>query len=145
MIYVPYFLKTDHRKGILILTSNRVGTFDEAFKSRIQLALHYRSLDPPKRHQIWSNFITRLEKLNENANFVEIRSQVDKLATYPMNGRQIRNAFSTARQLALFEKRTMSSRDLEHVIQVAQKFENYLLEVKDLIGDDDWARERGDR
>lgn len=145
MIYVPYFLKTDHRKGILILTSNRVGTFDEAFKSRIQLALHYRSLDHPKRHQIWSNFIARLEKLNENADFVEIRSQVDKLATYPMNGRQIRNAFSTARQLALFEKRTMSSRDLEHVIRVAQKFENYLLEVKDLVGDDDWARERGDR
>lgn len=143
---VSVFLRVlEYYEGILILTSNRVGIFDEAFKSRIQLALHYRSLDHSKRHQIWSNFITRLEKLNEKADFVEIRSQVDKLASYPMNGRQIRNAFSTARQLALFEKKTMNSRDLEHVIRVAQKFENYLLEVKDLVGDDDWARERGDR
>ncbi len=28
-------------EGIIILASNRVGTFDEAFKHRIQLALHY--------------------------------------------------------------------------------------------------------
>jgi len=62
-----------------------------------------------------------------------------------MNGRQIRNAISTARQLALFEKRKMGIKDLEHVIKVAQKFEKYLLEVKDNVEDDDWMREEGAR
>lgn len=38
---VSVFLRAlEYYNGIVILTSNRVGTFDEAFKSRIQLALH---------------------------------------------------------------------------------------------------------
>ncbi|KAI1254482.1 hypothetical protein MGN70_003886 [Eutypa lata] len=38
---VSVFLRTlEYYDGVLILTSNRVGTFDEAFQSRIQLALH---------------------------------------------------------------------------------------------------------
>ncbi|KAK6222191.1 hypothetical protein QIS74_04446 [Colletotrichum tabaci] len=37
---VSVFLRAlEYYDGILILTTNRVGTFDEAFKSRIQLAL----------------------------------------------------------------------------------------------------------
>lgn len=44
--------------GILILTSNRIGTFDEAFKSRVQLTLHYPPLKRSGRHRIWSNFIS---------------------------------------------------------------------------------------
>ena len=42
---VSVFLRViEYFEGILILTSNRVGTFDEAFKSRLQLALHYEKL-----------------------------------------------------------------------------------------------------
>ena len=51
--------------GILILTSNRVGTFDQAFKSRIQLALHYENLKRPQRRKIWWNSFTRLRDLGE--------------------------------------------------------------------------------
>ncbi|OBT88775.1 hypothetical protein VE02_02394 [Pseudogymnoascus sp. 03VT05] len=50
---VSVFLRVlEYYDGILILTSNRVGTFDEAFKSRIQLALHYDSLSYSQRKQI---------------------------------------------------------------------------------------------
>lgn len=43
---VSVFLRMlEYYDEILILTSNRVGTFDEAVKSRIQLALHYDSLN----------------------------------------------------------------------------------------------------
>jgi SpoVK/Ycf46/Vps4 family AAA+-type ATPase len=135
----------EYYQGILILTSNRVGTFDEAFKSRIQLALHYRSLDTSQRLRIWTNFIERLASLDEPVEFNEIRPQIPKLAGYTMNGRQIRNAVNTARQLALYEKRKMRIQDLEHVIRVAQKFDKYLLEVKDNVEDDEWAREEGAR
>ena len=34
----------EYNFGIMILASNHVGTFDEAFTSRIQLALHYENL-----------------------------------------------------------------------------------------------------
>ena len=54
---VSVFLRTlEYYDGILILTSNRVGTFDEAFKSRIQVALHYTNLDRVARKKIWKNF-----------------------------------------------------------------------------------------
>jgi hypothetical protein len=57
------FLRTiEYYEGVLSLTSNRVGTFDEAFKSRIQLALHYRPLDQPSRHRIWQNFVGRMRE-----------------------------------------------------------------------------------
>lgn len=131
--------------GILILTSNRVGTFDEAFKSRIQLALHYRNLDDNQRQQIWTNFINRLAILNEDADFADIRAHIPRLAMVPMNGRQIRNSISTARQLAIYEKERMTSHHLERAIHVSEKFEKYLLEVKDNVGDDEWAREEGAR
>lgn len=42
---VSVFLRVlEYYDGILILTSNRVGAFDEAFKSRMQLAVHYLTL-----------------------------------------------------------------------------------------------------
>ena len=73
---VSVFLRVlEYYDGILLLTSNRVGTFDEAFKSRIQLALHYDSLDQNQREQIWTNFINRLEYLEVEVDFVGIRKR----------------------------------------------------------------------
>ncbi|KAK7999451.1 hypothetical protein PG990_012051 [Apiospora arundinis] len=119
---VSVFLRVlEYYDGILILTTNRVGIFDEAFKSRIQLALHYENLEKPQRYYI------------------------DELAEYPMNGRQIRNTITTARQLAKFKKRPMSFGHLRHVIKVAGKFDQYLLEVHDKISDDQIARGEGIR
>ncbi|KAH8722459.1 P-loop containing nucleoside triphosphate hydrolase protein, partial [Phaeosphaeriaceae sp. PMI808] len=53
---VSVFLRVlEYYEGILILTSNRVGTFDEAFKSRIQLSPHYENLNKAQRQKIWKN------------------------------------------------------------------------------------------
>ncbi|KAF4426998.1 ATPase family AAA domain-containing protein FIGL1 [Colletotrichum fructicola] len=52
---VSVFLRVlEYYEGILILTSNRVGHFDEAFKSRMQLTLHY----PPRGGVCSVNSIT---------------------------------------------------------------------------------------
>ncbi|KAL1617595.1 hypothetical protein SLS56_010918 [Neofusicoccum ribis] len=143
---VSVFLRTlEYYTGILILTSNRVGTFDEAFKSRIQLALHYKPLTQRKREQIWANFIKRLQSLGEPVDGVEILSQVRRLSEYPMNGRQIRNAITTARQLALYKNEPLNTGYLEHSIEVSGDFDRYLSGVKGDIKDDDWAREEGVR
>ncbi|PVI02117.1 P-loop containing nucleoside triphosphate hydrolase protein [Periconia macrospinosa] len=141
---VSVFLRTlEYYDGILILTSNRVGTFDEAFKSRIQLALHYKKLDRAQREHIWTNFLDRLKDLGENFNEREIRDKINVLSAYEMNGRQIRNAITTARQLALFRKTALSWNHLEHSIKVSGQFDKYLEEVHNQIKDDDMAREEG--
>lgn len=143
---VSVFLRTlEYYDGILILTSNRVGTFDEAFKSRIQLALHYEKLTFSQRMQIWQNFIHRLDTLEEDVDVESILAGIKKLAKHEMNGRQIRNAITTARQLALFKKETLGVKHLEHSIQVSGKFDKYLDEVHDQIKDDEMARQEGRR
>lgn len=89
--------------GILVLTSNRVGTFDEAFKSRIQLALHYENLSRTQRRAIWENFFNRLEEIEKDSvDTDDLREHLDELAAHDMNGRQIRNSITTARQLARY-------------------------------------------
>ncbi|KUI72973.1 ATPase family AAA domain-containing protein 3B [Cytospora mali] len=74
---VSVFLRVlEYYDGILILTSNRLGTFDEAFKSRIQLALHYESLSHYQRTEIWGNFFRRLERLEEKGiDFDDLKDQ----------------------------------------------------------------------
>jgi hypothetical protein len=55
---------------------------------------------------------------------------INELACYPMNGRQIRNSISTARQLALYKKTRMTSTYLRRSITLANKFDEYLGEVR---------------
>ncbi|KAH8714027.1 P-loop containing nucleoside triphosphate hydrolase protein, partial [Phaeosphaeriaceae sp. PMI808] len=102
---VSVFLRAlEYYDGILILTSNRVGTFDEAFKSRIQLALHYENLGFIQRKKIWRNFISRIQTLEQSssADIEDILDHNNKLSKEVMNGREIRNAITIARQLAQF-------------------------------------------
>lgn len=82
--------------GILLITSNRVGTFNEAFKLRIQLAIHYKSLTEEQRLQIWGNFLNRLATLKIDLDLDQIRRRISELASHKLNGRQIRNVITTA-------------------------------------------------
>jgi len=121
-----------------------------------------------QRRTVWKNFIDRLEtfeyvsnpdsssKLTSTAsiskatpsdasdvaiNISELREHISDLAKHSMNGRQIRNALTTARQLALYKKEPMGYAELKHVIGVAGKFEKYLLEINGNVDDDTVARE----
>lgn len=143
---VSVFLRVlEYYDGILLLTSNRVGTFGEAFKSRIQLALHYDSLGQNQREQIWTNFINRLEYLEVEGDFVGIRQKIKTLASRDMNGRQTRNTITTARQLAKHERAPVKYEHLVDVIKVSSRFEGYLLEVKDNVTDAEEKRDEGIR
>jgi hypothetical protein len=62
-----------------------------------------------------------------------------------MNGREIRYALTTARQLALYKKKRMDYGHLRHVINVAGKFERYLREVSEGVTDDEIVRDKGVR
>jgi len=134
-------LSAYHLTGILILTSNRVGTFDEAFKSRIQLALHYENLNKPQRRKIWRNFISRLKDLGEEKiNYDDLYDHIDELSAHEMNGRQIHNAVTTGRQLAQYKRKDFSFVHLKHAISVAAKFDDYIKSVKEGFTDDQIAR-----
>src|SRR5215469_1012859 len=52
----------EYFRGILFITTNRVGTFDDAFISRIHVALYYPPLVDRDRVLIWENNFRRLEK-----------------------------------------------------------------------------------
>jgi SpoVK/Ycf46/Vps4 family AAA+-type ATPase len=144
---VSVFLRAlEYYDGILILTTNRVGTFDEAFKSRIQLSLHYQRLTENQRGVVWENFLRRLEKIDEdNINIEDLRRSLHELARYDMNGRQILNALTTARQRALFAGEVVDFRHLKRAIRVSTKFDQYLRSVKHGATDDDIARDDGIR
>jgi SpoVK/Ycf46/Vps4 family AAA+-type ATPase len=142
---VSVFLRVlEYYDGILILTSNRVGTFDEAFKSRVQLAVHYPALDEDGRFEIWRNFICTLKDKNIDMNFEELIRKVPRLARNKLNGRQIRNLVWTAGQLAKFKKERLEYNHFEQVIEIANEFEEYLEKTHGHT-DEEYAQAQGTR
>jgi SpoVK/Ycf46/Vps4 family AAA+-type ATPase len=93
---VGVFLRLlEYHQRVMFLTTNRVTTLDEAFKSRISIAIKYRDLDKAARRQVWENFL-RLAKVaivNGMANGVDecvatiTTAELDKLASKKLNGR----------------------------------------------------------
>jgi hypothetical protein len=118
----------------LILTTNRVGTFDEAFKSRIRLALHYEKLTKKTRTKIWSQFIDHLANIDEVADFDELRDRIDLLAEPYLNGRQIRSAVTTGIQLARSRRSALQYNDLRQAMRMSERFEDY---IKAVVGGDE--------
>ncbi|KAK5625849.1 hypothetical protein RRF57_001565 [Xylaria bambusicola] len=163
---VSVFLRVlEYYDGILILTSNRVGTFDEAFRSRIQLTLRYENLSQIQRHKIWENFVRRLEALESSRtapaassssrtiraisgcgfDFQDIRAHIPEMAERNLNGREIRNAISTARQLAMYKREPMGYKHLERVIKETSKFEAYITELNRGFSSDEISKDKGER
>ncbi|KAB8225697.1 hypothetical protein BDV33DRAFT_230164 [Aspergillus novoparasiticus] len=142
---VSVFLRVlEYYEGILILTSNRIGTFDEAFKSRVQLTLHYPPLDQDGRQRIWNNFINRLDHSGVKAHIDKLKDKVDMLSAHELNGREIRNAIQTATLLAQFRGQTLGPRHLKEVIKISNEFEQYLTDVHG-HSSSEWARAQGTR
>ncbi|KAL9094035.1 MAG: hypothetical protein Q9165_003705 [Trypethelium subeluteriae] len=112
---VSVFLRImEYYKGLLFLTTNRIGTFDEAFMSRVHISLFYRNFDKKTTVKVWKTFIAQTEEIikkNDWTHF-ELRSEeIKKFAKEHWeenpdarwNGRQIRNAFHTAIAMAEFD------------------------------------------
>ncbi|KAK8071311.1 P-loop containing nucleoside triphosphate hydrolase [Apiospora hydei] len=93
---VSVFLRCmEYYRGILFLTTNRVGQFDDAFVSRIHLIIHYSPLGEPERRKIWTQFF---EKLEDERDDISITSRARKYVLHDpeindvkWNGREIRN------------------------------------------------------
>lgn len=88
---VSIFLRLlEYFQGILFLTTNRVETFDDAFQSRIHVALRYGELTTKAKRTVWKLFLDKVKAKDgvDTADFKEW--DYDKLARHNLNGRQVR-------------------------------------------------------
>ena len=124
---VSIFLRLlEYFQGILFLTTNRVETFDDAFQSRIHVALRYGELTTKAKRSVWKMFLDKVAQKDgvETTAFKE--ADYDKLARHHLNGRQIKNAVRTAQALAVNEKKALDMGHIAQVLEVAETFEKDL-------------------
>lgn len=87
---VSIFLRLlEYFQGILFLTTNRVETFDDAFQSRIHIALRYGDLTTKAKRSVWKMFLDKVKSIDgvETAEFTD--KDLDVLARHNLNGRQV--------------------------------------------------------
>lgn len=119
---VSIFLRTlEYYSGILFMTTNRVRTFDDAFKSRIHVPLKYEELPADSRVRIWRNFLDGVDG-SVDVDEAGLRA----LAQSPLNGRQIKNVVRTARSLANHKRRRLDLAQLQQVMEIQMAFERDL-------------------
>ncbi|KAF2732216.1 hypothetical protein EJ04DRAFT_514069 [Polyplosphaeria fusca] len=129
---VSVFLRLlEYYQGILFLTTNRVNTFDEAFQSRIHMPIRYENLPHRARKEIWQSYIGRVrDKMATLGNGKEgpefTSQQFEELAKRNLNGRQIKNACSTAQSIALAEEGVFGVGHVKRVLEVQEDFESDL-------------------
>ncbi|KAF7514312.1 hypothetical protein GJ744_000082 [Endocarpon pusillum] len=118
---VSIFLRMiEYYEGVMILTTNRMNTINSAFLSRVHLAVQYNEHSADTRQTLWRNFIRRASAgaippwLNDDA--------IKKLASYPLNGRQIRNSLRIAHALAGSTGRALSFENVDAAASATLSF-----------------------
>ena len=102
------------------MTTNRVGAFDLAFKSRIHLAIKYSPLTISARSELWKLFITNTYP-NADLRWAD-QNCLDELGAFELNGREIKNAFRTAHALAVSSNEDFSREHIEFALKGIQQF-----------------------
>jgi hypothetical protein len=88
---VSIFLRLlEYFQGILFLTTNRVETFDDAFQSRIHIALRYGELSQKAKKSVFKMFIERVRVLEGIETMPFTEEDYNALARNNLNGRQVR-------------------------------------------------------
>ncbi|PNP75287.1 hypothetical protein FNYG_11430 [Fusarium nygamai] len=106
----------EYYKGIMMLTTNRYLAIDPAFESRIDLSFVFQDLEPASRAKVWCNFLIREDKALAGDS-----DAIAKLASMPLNGRQIKSAVKTARILAASENLPLAVDHLQTVVFMRMK------------------------
>lgn len=148
----------EYYPGILVLTTNRAGDFDEALKSRIHVSLNYPPIREEGTLQIWQNNMAKLSSIRP-----DMRMDRDALMAYAAklykhqqshrqttwNGRQITNAFQSAIALATFNapsggRPKLTTEHFRKISETTEQFEEYLLRINGAT-DEHLATERRSR
>lgn len=153
-IQTAVFLRTlEYFKGIMFLTSNRVGSFDQAFQSRIHITLGIPEFNEAVRKEVWKIFITDLGRRRRDGSDPVLtideckalgREIITSWAREPLNGRQIRNCVRSALALAQDKGETLAAKHFNTVIELGNTFTQYLRKLQKLESDE-LAQVKGDR
>ncbi|KAL3481764.1 hypothetical protein BJX99DRAFT_253289 [Aspergillus californicus] len=141
---VSAFLRSmEYYRGILFLTTNRLGHMDDAILSRIHLIIEYSDLTEKTRLKIWNQFFKKLTKerpgFGVDPYLLSYIENDPEIVVLKWNGREIRNAFQTAVSLAVHEAKTespprdnviISKRHLETVAAMSKAFQGYMRDFK---------------
>lgn len=145
----------EYYTGILFLTTNRIGDFDEAFVPRIHVSLYYPQLNLKSTTEVFElNLRLIQDRFQSNNRGIKIDAESilshaqqywkDK-PTMRWNGRQIRNACQTALALAEFEAQGGSFEEIKnvdaeveltvrHLEVVSLAYQDFLTYLKDVSG-----------
>ena len=155
----------EYFRGLLFLTTNRIGQIDDAFLSRVHVVIGYGPLDDEKRKRIWQGFFRKLERdmqkwsKESNESKVELSKYAreyvleDKeIQDLKWNGREIRNAFQTAISLAGYQAiketddKTLPPKVVdvrkEHFVSVAQMSREFHTYMDSIIARNEAQRAR---
>ena len=155
-LVASFFRCLEYYQGVLFLTTNRVGAFDDALVSRVNVVLHY-DFDEPKRQEVWDTFFHKLE--NERGQLIKVPYSTREYCRHDpdlhrleWNGREIRNAFQIAVSLAedMDERHpadgliTLRDVHFQQVVRMSSNFAQYLRKVHGAEAEK-VAATRGDR
>jgi ATPase family associated with various cellular activities (AAA) len=133
---VSVFLRAlEYYQGLMFLTTNRIGTFDEAILSRVHVILHFPDLTDIERAKIWDTSFRKLadERPNIKIDFslFDLAYRDEKIKGLKWNGREIRNAFNTMIALAEFDAHANGKVSKDGKVEVRRE---HLQEVADMSG-----------
>ncbi|KAJ5744745.1 hypothetical protein N7533_009615 [Penicillium manginii] len=156
---VSAFLRqVEYFKGLLFLTTNRVGQIDDAFISRIHIAIGYEQLNEETRRRVWNGFFQKLRRERKGKIQIDLDAKkwiLNTTGETQLNGRDIRNALQTAITLAEFGRKEDPDYDAEDltivnethfqkVLEMSNRFRNYVTSIR-REDEQKRAQGRGDR
>ncbi|KDQ49904.1 hypothetical protein JAAARDRAFT_200418 [Jaapia argillacea MUCL 33604] len=129
----------EYHRGVLFLTTNRIGSFDEAFMSRFSIGIKYPELDHTARRIIWRKFFelagVRVEEPSDRLTIVNTwggeaspepqtisAEDLEFLSAKTFNGRTIKNLVRTSQALALSQNQPISFEHVKIVLRASEKF-----------------------
>jgi SpoVK/Ycf46/Vps4 family AAA+-type ATPase len=139
-----FLRRMEYFKGLLFLTTNRVGQIDDAFISRVHIAIGYPSLGEEARRKVWNGFFRKL--VRDRAGKIQIAPDakawvLETAGETQLNGRDIRNALQTAITLAEFENEEDPDYDetlvtivtkthFQKVLDMCNRFRSYVTSIR---------------
>ncbi|KAF4537722.1 AAA family ATPase [Lasiodiplodia theobromae] len=115
---VSIFLRRlEYYQGILFLTSNRYDDIDPAFRSRIDFILPFKDLDAHSARSIWKAFLKDMSRGQIDVSDDEL----SELATWRLNGREIKNMVKTGKVLAASEGENLNMGHLRVLYEIRER------------------------
>ena len=126
----------EYYQGILILTTNRIRSFDIAVQSRINLAIQFGDLNERQKIGIFQNLVEQLDDdfvQNKKAMIRWMKDDEEATSAFSgLNGRQVRNVVFSAASLAGNRDsgdNVLKVEDIQRMLEETVNFQRHLQEL----------------